>query len=290
METNMQLIAIFGPTASGKTRMALEHRDKIKERGKKVLLVNCDSRQIYQGTQISSGMGEAKKEGFNLVDFVNLKRVYTIKDFLLDFYSLDFTGVDTVILAGGTGLYMRAITDGYDIKTIKKRWGSEYKKEKEKLESLSVVELQRLCEGYDLNLNNSDFHNKRRLVTNALNRISTESGWYEQKKELLATFQTIKKIVTNYKEMDLKQNISDNVENRIACGMLDEIQGLVEKYGEHRIACLGLGYKIATDYFNKKIDLEACISQIIKSEQDYAKRQITWIKREKELDWNGNII
>ncbi|MEI7977604.1 MAG: tRNA (adenosine(37)-N6)-dimethylallyltransferase MiaA [Bacteroidota bacterium] len=281
MENKKYLISIVGPTAVGKTAMAIQLAKHFN-----TVIISADSRQFYK--EISIGTAKPSLEELNQVThyFINNKSVtetYSAGDFekdaLLNLQEL-FKENDTVILVGGSGLYIKALWDGLDdlpkenialrneLHNEFKTNGIEYlqnrlfKTNPEKLVSLDVMNPQRLMRAIEIaELSNSTVFTPQKAIR---------------------PFQNIK-IGLNKEREILYNDINNRVDGMIASGLINECEKmslLRDKY-----ALKTVGYTEIFDYFDNKHSLQKAIELIKQHTRNYAKRQITWFKREEDLEW-----
>ncbi len=304
-----KIVAIVGPTAVGKTRLAVEIQKKVQI----AELVSVDSRQIYIGMNIGTGK-DAKIFG---TDLTHPDKLYNVADYyrvvkphiqkLLDDGKLP-------ILVGGTGLYLQALIDGIETmeippnEEIRKKYGHATAQELQKilvsmypyidkdksdlprgkagkLKAKNLEEVQKT-----LKMNNSDWNNPRRLI-----RKIELLRFYEKSQKPNFKFQINSGLqIPNCKLIIIglaaplpviKQNIERRVRERLDAGLIEEIKRLVEIYGWNEVLRNTIAYKEWEDYFSGKITREEAIVKWIKDEFDYAKRQLTWFKKDRRIVW-----
>jgi tRNA dimethylallyltransferase len=295
----MKLITILGQTCSGKTQMSLDLFRHIQKLGKLCWIVNCDSRQIYR----KLNFGTAKVEGtwkdniywvdgdipHYLIDYVEPDLQYNLSNYLEDFCNLFQTEQpDYVILVGGTGLYAKAINEEMDLGIVKKDFVQNYNEEKKKLNNLGLYELQKLISNKNLKLNESDYMNKIRLVSNLLRLESVNSNWLEEinypKFEQKYYF-----AIEIEDQLALQNQIKERIKLRINQGLIMETRGLILNLGSKRVDELGLEYRLTQRFLSGEIMEKDWIEQLGNENWQYAKRQLTWLKREKNIIWIKSI-
>jgi len=299
-----KLLTILGPTSVGKTGLALRLAKKFNGE-----LVACDSRQVYKKLDIgtgkmpdvdvscqSSAIRRKKGNGFWEIEGIKIwmydvadpKRQYTVYDFVKD-ASKVISGVERrdklPIIVGGTGLYLKAILSGLpnlaiplDLDLRKKLEKLSLKKLQEKLQKISPKKWEKM--------NNSDRQNPRRLIR-AIEIASTD---FTSEESLRATvrggFNTLKIGLTAPRE-SLYQRIDERVVSRIDQGMVDEAKSLHKSgLSFKRMRQLGLEYGVLANYLEGKITSEQELVKILQGKiHGYARRQITWFKKEKNILW-----
>jgi tRNA dimethylallyltransferase len=291
----MKLITILGQTCSGKTQMSLYVFRYFQKLRKSCWVFNCDSRQIYR----KLNYGTAKVEGVwendiywvdgdiphFLIDYIEPNLQYNLSNYLADFSHLFHSEQpDYVILVGGTGLYAKAINDEIDLGTVKKSFEQNYSEEKNYLNSLGLYELQKLVSNKNIELNESDYMNKIRLVSNLLRKESIDSCWVEEIK--------YPKFEQKYycaiqipDQLGLQNKIKDRIRLRINQGLITETQDLILILGSKRVDGLGLEYRLTQRFLSGNIKETEWIEQLGNENWQYAKRQLTWLRREKEIIW-----
>lgn len=233
-----------------------------------------------------------------LLDFVEPKdKIYSLADYLSDFYDLCHLAdsqtknkPDVIILVGGTGLYARAVTQDYRLQIIKPEYKPYYQDQKDKLSSLDLYNLQCQLEQCDPNwnqLNNSDKNNPRRLINRLLKLKSVQNNWLVESGfsnfSSLDFFSESKKFWLKSDQELLASKIKTRLEERLELGMLAEIQQTFEYLGYQRTISFGLEYKSYGNYLNNLIVWKDLEDEFLKEELRYAKKQLTWAKKEPDL-------
>ena len=275
------LISIVGPTAIGKTALAIELAKHYQ-----TVVLSADSRQFYK--EISIGTAKPSLDELNQVQhyFINNKSVietYSAGDFERDALKLLsnlFQEKDIVILVGGSGLYIKALWEGLDEmpplneelrKTIINNYetnGIGYLQEKllaqnpEKYKKIDAQNPQRLMRAIEIEEQNKSFKPTQIKAPRF--------------------FETIKICLNTDREI-LYNNINKRVDSMIENGLLKECEQMIEF--RHYYALNTVGYSEIFSFFDGNISLEKAIELIKQHSRNYAKRQITWFKRELNLKW-----
>ena len=279
------MIIITGQTATGKTKLAQELAKKIRPPGGGEL-INFDSRQIYEYLDIITGKDILKTkiwlydivkpdQYFSSFDFVQL-----VKPIIKD---IENRG-KTPILVGGTYLYIKHLLYGVDDNNSPPDFEL-----REKLNNKSIKELQDILKKLDVQsinrLNNSDVNNPRRLIRK-IEIASNRKGTLLKRTDLIRTDPGIF-IGLKYKDkFKLRQAIEKRVDVRLKNGAIDEVKKLLKMgYTENDPGLKTIGYQQIIKFLNKKITKEKAIEDWINKEVQYAKRQYTFMKKDKNISW-----
>ncbi len=300
-----KLVVICGPTATGKTKLALQLAQKFNGE-----IISADSRQVYKGMDVGTGKDLSRNSKFKsqnaklkfknknfsigyyliqqvpiwLYDVVNPNQNFNVADY----YKLAWIVIKDIsergrlpILVGGTGLYIKAIVDGIGTLGI-----PENKNLRKKLENKDIVYLQNKLKEINLQrfnkMNNSDRNNSRRLIR-AIEIQNSKVKMQNYKAKL--KINTLMIGLTTDKEI-LYKRIDERVEKRVKQGIIDEIKELLSKgYGWGLHSMSGLGYRQWRDYFEGKESKEKAIEKWKNAEHQYAKHQLTWFKKDKRIIW-----
>ncbi len=299
-----KLLVILGSTSTGKTDLALGLAKKFNGE-----LVSCDSRQVYIGLDIGTGKMPGKFRSLKmengrwivdnipiyLYDVVNPKRQYTVFDFVKDAKK----AINKIqsenklpIIVGGTGLYLKRLLYGFSNLGI-----PVDNKLRKSLEKLSVGQLQNKLQQLSLDkwekMNSSDRQNPRRLIRAIEISVSSLRGAkrrgnllrISKTTSLIARSNILKIGLTASREI-LNQRIDERVISRINQGMIEEAESLHENgLSIKRMKQLGLEYGVLADLIQKKITKEELVKILQGKIRSYAKRQITWFKKEKDINW-----
>jgi len=296
----MSLIIITGQTATGKTKLALELAEKYNGE-----LVNFDSRQIYKYLDIITGKDlpnntKLKDEYFLIPNPYSLIPIrlwfYDVVDPDQYFSSFDFVKQvkpiieaikkrgKTPILVGGTYLYLKHLLYGIDINNSPPNF-----KLREKLNNKSVVELQKKLISLNRqifeNLNHSDQLNPRRLIR----KIEIASSPTKTVLNKTVFIKSVPKtfIGIRYKDRSkLRCVIEKRVEKRLKNGAIEEVKKLLKMgYKETDPGLKTIGYQQIIKYLNKELTKQNAIDDWVNKEVQYAKRQLTFMKKDKNISW-----
>lgn len=270
-----KLVVIVGTTASGKSAAAMqiaqEHNGEI---------ICADSRTIYKGLDIGTAKPSVADRAaipHHLLDIVEPDQKFSVSQFqkLANQAIKDIQKRGKLpIMVGGTGLYVDSVIYGYSFRETNPVLRAE-------LETLSVDELQKKILALGLDLPQND-KNPRHLI-----RTLETNGAEAQKQPLRAN--TLLLGIDCSTDV-LKARITERVEQMIAQGLEQEVKGLADRYGWEAEAMKGIGYREWQDYFaspQTAQDLIKTKELIAKNTWQYARRQRTWFKRNKNIHWNS---
>lgn len=255
----MKLLIICGPTATGKTSLAIRLAKRFDGE-----IVSADSRQVYKGLDALTGKERSDEIPIWLYDI-------TEKEFSVAYFvSLANAAIADIgkrkrlpIVVGGTGFYLKALTESIDTISIPPNWPL-----REQLALLSVSELQKLVKGERLKkMNESDRKNPRRLIR-AIEVAGSVRRQQNPKYDALW-------IGLTAPLSTLRQRISDGIAIRFNAAVREVRPGLPPILGIEAL----LGY--ARGEYTK----EQAITKWTQAEYDYAKRQMTWFRKEKQIHW-----
>lgn len=282
------IITILGPTAIGKSKLAIELAKKFDG-----IIISADSRQIYKNFDIGSGKIKATEmQGIEhyMLDLKELWQDYNVAEFQRDVRQIikDLQYPKPLpFLVGGTGLYIESILYNYNLPNI-----DISPILRAELSKLNKLELQnKLLELIpDHNLNNSDWNNPIRLIRAIeVNSIQSSPTLVQYNSDMYKPLL----IGLTASLDDIKNNITKRVNERLEQGAIEEVQNirsilskkLSPQLVENKIRQLGLGTIAICDYLDKKTDYETMKEQYIRSEYQYARRQLTWFRRMSNINW-----
>ena len=286
-----KVIVICGPTASGKTALSIKLAKKINGE-----IVSSDSMQIYKDMNI--GTAKPTKEEMQdikhyLIDFISPNQRYSVADYKNDAEKAIQEIIDKgkiPIVVGGTGLYIDTLIYGIDYPKIE--FDEEYRNEldeREKKEGLKKIyeEAKKIDEEAIKKISPND---KKRIFR--ILEIYHSTGKNKTEQEIISRQKgpkyDYKVFAINIEREKLYERINKRVDIMIENGLIEEVNKLLTKYDEFPTAMQGLGYKEVKEFIENKISKEEMIDKIKQESRRYAKRQITWFKKNKQTIWiNG---
>ena len=274
-----KILVIVGQTASGKTSLSIELAQKFNGE-----VISADSRQVYRGLDLGTGKvtgNEMKGIPHHLLDVEDPRNTYNVADYVRD----GREAIDAIlsrnklpIIVGGTFLYIDALLGKVSTPRVPPN-----KILREHLETLTTEKLfKMLIDNDPVRAESIDRSNKRRLIR-AL--------------EIVDALGTVPPTITHelYNSLtlgisiskeQLRENISKRLTNRIECGMIEEVQNLYKNgLSYERMEVLGLEYRYIAEFLQNKISRDETMVQIETKSMQYAKRQMTWLKRDKSIVW-----
>ena len=283
-----KIIVICGPTASGKTALSIQIAKKINGE-----IVSADSMQIYKDMDIGTAKPSIEEmDGVKhyLIDNVSPTIRYSVanykKDALNAIEEILKKG-KTPIIVGGTGLYVDSLVNGieYDDLEIDLEYRQQLEQEaKEKgLEELYNKAIQIDAEA----MKKISPNDKKRIfrvleIYHSTGKTKTEQEIESREKENPYEYVVF---AINMDREKLYERINKRVDIMIENGLVDEVKSLINKYDELPTAIQGLGYKEVVSYLNNEITYEEMIEKIKQETRRYAKRQLTWFRRNKQIIW-----
>jgi tRNA dimethylallyltransferase len=278
-----KLIVIVGSNASGKSELAVRLAKKFNGE-----VISADSRQVYKGLDIGSGKITKKEMAgipHHLIDVISPKRTFTVAQY----QKLALKAIKNIwrrdklpIICGGTGFYIQAVVDGFLIPEVKPNFLL-----RQKLQKLETNILFKLLKQKDLRRAKTiDRHNRLRLIR-ALEIADAIGKVPKLKKNPLQA--DILMLGMKKSSPELKQRIRKRLMRQLKTGMAQEVKRLRRNgVSWKRLENLGLEYRYIAFYFQNKIKKEELFPALAKEIFRYAKRQMTWFKRDKRIKWLEN--
>ena len=274
-----KVIAIVGPTASGKTAMSIELAKKINGE-----IVSADSRLVYKGFDIASAKPTLEeREGIPhyLIDIVEPECDYSVGNYHDDarkaIYEIISKG-KTPIVVGGTGLYFRILLENYNLPRVEANYELRAeldKKEKEELleelKQLDKITYERLFDS-----------NKRRIVRalEVIRLLNKPISEMEIEKE--PEFDVEWKIPKMESREWLYNRINKRVDIMVEQGLIDETKFLLKKHGRIKNFICTIGYQEILTYLDGEATLDEALDKLKQHSRNYAKRQLTWFRKNPE--------
>lgn len=279
--TKPHVIAVVGPTASGKTALAIKIAH---ERGGEI--ISADSRLVYKGFDVATAkptMEEREGIPHHLIDIVEPEVDYSVGDFYRDAKPIIADIISrgkTPIVTGGTGLYFRILLEDFNLPQMEPN--PELRAE---LEALPVELLYEEIKSKDpITAEKVHINNKVRLVR-VLEVMRTFGRPFSQvagKKEDEYDVEWVSPQISS-REI-LYERINKRVDKMLENGLIEETKSLLEKHGRIKNFAKTIGYAEMLEYLDGFATLEESIEKLKQNTRRYAKRQLTWFRRNPELN------
>ena len=284
-KTKPKVIAIAAPTASGKTSYAIELAKEI--RGE---IVSADSRIIYKGFDIACAKPtkeEMQDIKHYMIDIVEPEIDYSVANYVDDatFVINEILSKNkTPIIVGGTGLYFRALLEGWDLPRVEPNYEL-----REQLEQLAIEELLEKLKTLD-------------------EKTYTQMNKEPKKRKIIRAIEVCKSLgepmsnISNQKEKpyevewigigmtrdELYERVNKRVDLMVEQGVVEETKHLLEKHGRIKNLISTIGYNEIIQYLDNEITLDRAIELIKQHSRNYAKRQLTWFRKNANLDYKDS--
>jgi tRNA dimethylallyltransferase len=282
------LIVILGPTSSGKTRLAVELARKFKGE-----IISADSRQVYQEMDIGTGKDleeygtEKNRVPYHLIGIVKPTTRFTVARY----QKLAYQKIEEILqrgkipfLVGGTGLYIQAVVDGL---VFPKAKGSPSLRKK--LAQLSLRQLLQKLKKLDYQTYQTiDKKNRRRIERAIEICLLTGKPFSQQTKKQPPPYHILQIGLKLPKEI-LHKKIKKRLEKQFKDGLIEEVKKLHQKGTSwKRLKEFGLEYRYVSYYLRGQMSYQEMFAKLYQAIKDFAKRQMTWFKRDKRIHWIKN--
>ncbi|MHB8930014.1 MAG: tRNA (adenosine(37)-N6)-dimethylallyltransferase MiaA [Melioribacteraceae bacterium] len=282
-----KVIVIVGPTCSGKTKVGISLARNLQTE-----IISADSRQIYKYLDIGTAKpatDELAKVKHHLIDCFDLYEDYNVSRFETDSLEIinELLSQNKIpIVVGGSGLYIKALTEGifntvdvdedyrYELKVKREKFGNQFLyDELKKVDSESASKM--LPQNW-----------KRIMRALEVFHLTGEPIWKFQKDHERKVELDFIQYGLNWKRDQLYANIEKRVDEMIENGLVDEVKNILAKgYSKELNALNTVGYKEIITYLENEIPLERAVELIKRNTRRYAKRQMTWFRKTNEIHW-----
>jgi tRNA dimethylallyltransferase len=275
MTKTYPLIVLLGPTASGKTRLAIQLASRLDAE-----IISGDSRQVYRGMDIGTGKDKSeytldgKQIPYHLIDIADAGYKYNVYEFQRDFLETWRKIAENgkpVVLCGGTGLYIESVLRGYRLVPVPAN--NELRQE---LEHKTLTELTTMLASFKNLHNTTDVDTVKR----AIRAIEIET-YYQHNPEIGTDFPKIEKVVFGLRlDRELRrERISKRLKDRLEEGMVEEVRGLIRQgIPVEDLLYYGLEYKYLSLYITGSLTYDQMFTQLEIAIHQFAKRQMTWFR------------
>ena len=280
---NNKVIAVVGATASGKSAYAVDLAEKIGGE-----IISADSRLVYKGMNIGTAkpaIDEMRGIPHYMIDIVEPDINYSAglyakeaKKHVKDILSRG----KTPVIAGGTGLYLRILLEDYKLPDVE----PDYKL-REELSKLSFDELSQILSDLDKNAVNTLERNDKKKIIRYIEIVKitglplSKACGKNDDKEF-----DIEWIGLNFPREELYERINKRVDLMVEQGLVEETKYLLKKYGRIPNIVDTIGYKEIISYLDGELTLDEAKNKLKQNTRNYAKRQLTWFRKNENIKWN----
>lgn len=272
-----KMICVLGPTASGKTRYAVELAKRVGGE-----IISADSRQVYRGMDIGTGkdLSEYGEIKYHLIDIVDAGEKYDIfrykRDFIRAYEDIVARG-KYPILCGGSGLYIETVTRDYHLQEVPPNLKLREALEKEDMDTL-VTKLASLKKLH----NTTDYDTKKRVIRAIeIAMYQSEHVDYKESSDTIPfELKDVKFIGISVTPQVRNERIDKRLEARLKEGMVDEVRYLMNEKGltAENLIYYGLEYKFITQYLIGELEYDVMVDKLRIAIHQFAKRQMTWFR------------
>ncbi|MBU0668458.1 tRNA (adenosine(37)-N6)-dimethylallyltransferase MiaA [Patescibacteria group bacterium] len=283
-ENKPAIIAIVGPTASGKTALSLKIAHEINGE-----IISADSRQVYKYMDIGTDkLHESKMEGIkhHLIDIIDPSEQFTLSDYK----RLAIKAINEIhrrkkipILCGGTGLYINAIIQNYQVPVVSPQY--DLRQELARYyEEHGAQALHDMLKERDPEAANQIHPNN---VTYVIRALEINIAGNQNKKNVTGEQEFAVFVVgIDWSREVLYERINRRVDDLIGNGLLNEVKSLFMRgYNEKMPSMSSIGYQELIEFLSGNVTLEQAIENIKKNTRNYCKRQQTWFRRYRDIHW-----
>lgn len=277
-----KVIAVVGATASGKTAYAVELARRVNGE-----IISADSRLVYKGLDIGTAkpdMDERFGIPHYMIDIVEPEVDYSVglyaneaRNIIEDIISRG----KTPVIAGGTGLYFRILLENYDLPKI----NPDYEL-RETLSKLSFSELYEMLVNLDAEAAKLVVQNDKRRAIRFIEIVKLTGSPVSEARGLKEPEFEVEWIGLNYPREELYDRINRRVDLMIEQGLVDETKNLLAKHGRINNIINTIGYREITSYLDGELTLEEAKDKLKQNTRNYAKRQLTWFRKNPDIKWN----
>ncbi len=277
-----KVIAVVGATASGKTAYAVELARRVNGE-----IISADSRLVYKGLDIGTAkpdMDERFGIPHYMIDIVEPEVDYSVGLYANEARNIieDIISRGKIpVIAGGTGLYFRILLENYDLPKI----NPDYEL-RETLSKLSFAELYEMLVNLDAEAAKLVVQNDKRRAIRFIEIVKLTGSPVSEARGLKEPEFEVEWIGLNYPREELYDRINRRVDLMIEQGLVDETKNLLAKHGRINNIINTIGYREIISYLDGELTLEEAKDKLKQNTRNYAKRQLTWFRKNPDIKWN----
>ncbi|WP_321390789.1 tRNA (adenosine(37)-N6)-dimethylallyltransferase MiaA [uncultured Desulfuromusa sp.] len=283
----ISIVVICGPTGAGKTSLALSLADRFP-----LEIISADSRQVYRRMDIGTAKATLQEQSVvphHMIDLIDPDQDFSVAEFIDQSRPLleDISARNKIpCVVGGTGLYIRALLSGLaDLPAASAGLRKQLLEREEEegrgtlYSQLEEVDPESACQIHANNIIRivralEVFY----LSGKKMSELKDEHGFAEKPYRVL-------KLAPDFTRPQLYSRINSRAEQMLSSGLVDEVQALVESYSFDLKALQTLGYREVVRFLKAEISQERMLEDIQKFTRQYAKRQLTWFRKEEDIIW-----
>ncbi|MBO5434979.1 tRNA (adenosine(37)-N6)-dimethylallyltransferase MiaA [bacterium] len=282
MNKKIKVIAIVGPTASGKTAYSIELAKQIDGE-----IISADSRYVYKGFDIGTAKPTKEEQDgipHHMIDIVEPEFEYSAGLYKQEASKLilEINSKGKIpIITGGTGLYIDILLKNYDLPQIEAN--------RELRDSLMQLETETLFERLaklDKDATNIIDSNDRKKIIRAIEIITTSGKTLNETRGIGESKYEIEWLGKNFDRDTLYARIDKRVDIMVETGLIEETKALLQKHGKIPNLVNTIGYREIISYLDNNCSLEEALDLLKKNTRNYAKRQLTWFRRNQDIKWD----
>ncbi|MBR6722194.1 tRNA (adenosine(37)-N6)-dimethylallyltransferase MiaA [bacterium] len=282
INSKIKVIAVVGPTASGKTAYSIDLAKQIDGE-----IVSADSRYVYKGLDIGTAKPTLEEQDgvpHHMIDIVNPEFEYSVGIYKSEaekiIRQISSRG-KTPIITGGTGLYIDILLKNYELPKI-----APNRELRDDLYNRSSEELFGILTKLDnVGAQSIDKNDKKKIIR-AIEIIKTTGQTLKDSRGIQESNYEIEWIGKNFDRKTLYERIDKRVDIMVDMGLIEETKDLLEKHGRIPNLINTIGYREIISYLDNQQPLEEALNLLKQNTRNYAKRQLTWFRRNQDIKWD----